>query len=117
MSATKPTAVAVIRFFADKTVEVELDSLVGVSPRRLERANHLLMREFRGKRAAHNAKRHKLAREKASRDIAEAETNEAAFHEAEDIRLAKAGKKDQAAGKKRLKAAIKAAKKKLEDGE
>jgi len=94
MSKQKPTATAVIRFFADKSVTVDLDSLVGVSPRRLERASHLLMREYRGKRGAHNAKRHRMAREKIEADAKQAVVDEAAWHKAEDIRLAKAAAPD-----------------------
>lgn len=87
MSNNKPTATAVIRFFADKKVTVELDTLIGVSPRRLERANHLLMREYRGMRGAHNARRHQEAREAKIAADAKAVTDDAAWHEAEDERL------------------------------
>lgn len=90
MSKQKPTATAVIRFFADKTVTVDLDSLVGVNPRRLERAAHLLIREYRGKRHAHNAKRHRIAREEEEAADAKAIKDDAAWHEAEDKRLAEA---------------------------
>jgi len=102
MSKHKPTATAVIRFFPDKTVTVELDSLVGVSPRRLERAGHLLNREYRGKRARHNAKRHRMAREAAVEAETKAVEDNAAFHEAEDKRLAEAAEKDEKAGRKAL---------------
>jgi len=110
--STKPTATAVIRFFPDKTVTVELDSLVGVNPRRLERATHLLLREYRGKRAAHNAKRHRLARQKTERAEIQAVEDDTKFHKDEDERLAEAAKEDQTAGEKKLKAAQAAAKKK-----
>ena len=89
MSNNEPTATAVIRFFPDKTVTVEIDSLVGVSPRRLERASHLLMREYRGKRHQHNAKRHRMAREAAVQAESDAAEAEIKFHEEEDIRLGK----------------------------
>ena len=43
MSNDKPTAIAIIRFFPEgKKVTVDLDSITGVSPRRLEIANNLL---------------------------------------------------------------------------
>lgn len=106
MSKHKPTATAVIRFFADKSVTVALTSLVGVSPRRLERASHLLMREYRGKRAAHNAKRHRMDREKVKQDAADLAEADTAFHEAEDKRLAKAAEEDEKAGKEALKVAL-----------
>lgn len=92
MSKQKPTATAVIRFFADKSVEVSLDSLVGVSPRRLERAGHLLMREYRGKRGAHNAKRHEMARKEKADTEAKVKKDDIEFHKAEDKRLAEATK-------------------------
>ena len=92
MSNNQPTATAVIRFFPDKKVTVEIDSLVGVSPRRLERAGHLLMREYRGKRHQHNAKRHSMARVAAEVEAENAAIAEVDFHEKEDKRLAKASK-------------------------
>ena len=104
MSKQKPTATAVIRFFADKSVTVDLDSLVGVSPRRLERAAHLLIREYRGKRGAHNAKRHRMAREKTEADAKKAVKDDAAWHKAEDERLAEAAANQEETAQKISKA-------------
>jgi len=98
MSNNKPTATAVIRFFPQKRVTVELDTLDGVSPRRLERANHLLMREYRKMRGAHNARRHQEAREAKIAADAKAVVDEAAWHKAEDERLAEAAASDTPSG-------------------
>ena len=111
MSNDKPTATAVIRFFSNKRVEVEIDSLVGVSPRRLERANHLLMREYRGKRGAHNAKRHKMAREATAKNVVDTAKADAKFDKSEEKRLAEATTKALAAGKRKDKKAAKEAEK------
>ena len=120
MSNDKPTATAIIRFFPEgKRVTVELDSITGVSPRKLEIANNLLMRQYRGMRGAANAARHREAREaEVSADVKKVKDAKA-FDKKEEKRLEKATAKVEAKtevkGIKRLEAALKAAKKRLQE--
>ncbi len=94
MSNEKPTATAIIRFFpTGRKVTVELDSLVGVSPRNLAIAENLLAREYRGKKGAHNAKRHRIAREAAAAEAQKGIKDDEKFHKKEDRRLRSLAKK------------------------
>jgi hypothetical protein len=115
MSNEKPTATAIIRFFSTGKVEVELDSLVGVSPRKLAIAENLLAREFIGKKGAHNAKRHREAREAEVAAEEKKTKDDEKFHKREDKRLVKAAITSEEKGITRLEGVIKAAKKRLKD--
>ena len=88
-----PQAVATIKFYANKHVEVELDSIRGITPRTLEIAGNLLHKTYRGNKAQFIAAEHKRAREdRVKAEENDAKTNET-FHEKEDKRLATATKK------------------------
>ena len=114
MSNEKPTATAVIRFFpTGRKVTVELDTIVGVSPRNLSIANNLLMREYRGMRGAHNAQRHREARAAKKAEDEKSVTDTAAFHKKEDNRLDKLAKKAKGSNIKLLEKMLKIAKGKI----
>jgi hypothetical protein len=114
MSNEKPTATAIIRFWPTKhKVTVELDSLVGVSPRNLAIAENLLAREYRGKRGAHNVKRHAMAREAKAREAAKNIKDDENFHKKEDKRLQNLARKAESKSVKLLEAMLKVAKDKV----
>ena len=74
MSNDKPVATAVIKFYANKHVTVELDTITSITPRTLSIAHNILRKTYRGMRGAHNVKLHQKAREdkkKADKDAAE----------------------------------------------
>ena len=87
-------AVATIKFYANKHVEVELSSIKGITPRTLEIAGNLLHKTYRGNKAKFVAAEHKKARERKVKAEEDAVVNEAKFHEKEDERLAEAAKED-----------------------
>ena len=90
MSNDKPCAVATIKFYPNKHVDVELSDITNITPRTLDIASNLLMRKFRGMRGAYNAAMHKRAREERQEVEDKAVTDNIAFHDAEDKRLAEA---------------------------
>lgn len=94
MSNDKPCAVAVIKFYANKHVEVELSTIKNITPRTLDIASHIMLKTYRGMKAKFIADEHKQRR----KDVAEAEAktvkDEAAWHEAEDERLRLAALED-----------------------
>ena len=90
MSNDKPCAIATVKFYANKHVEVELDTIRNITPRTLDIASHIMLKTYRGMKAAYLAEQHKIAREDKAAAEAKAIADEAAFHEAEDERLAEA---------------------------
>ena len=90
MSNDKPIAVAVINFYANKHIEIELDSIAGVTPRTLSIAGNLLSRKYRSMKGKFIADEHKKAREAKKAAEVAAEKKEAEFHKAEDKRLSSA---------------------------
>lgn len=90
MSNDKPIAVATIKFYQNKHVEVNLTSIKGITPRTLDIASNIMSKTYRGMKAKFIAGEHKRAREEKAQKIKDDERDEAAFHEAEDKRLAEA---------------------------
>jgi len=88
----KPQAIATIKFFANKHVEVELSSIQGITPRTLEIAGNILLKTYRGNKAVFIAAQHKAAREAAEKNVVDTTKAEAKFHKDEDKRLEKATK-------------------------
>jgi len=88
-----PQAVATIKFYADKRVEVELSSIRGITPRTLEIAGNILHKTYRGKKAEFIRDEHAAARESAVQAEVDTAETDRKFHEKEDKRLAKATKK------------------------
>ena len=84
MSNNKPIAVAVIKFYPNKHIEIELDSIAGVTPRTLAIAENLLSRKYRAMKGKFIVNEHIKAR-KAKKDAEEAaEKKEREFHEEAD---------------------------------
>jgi len=86
-------AVATIKFYANKHVEVELSSIQGITPRTLEIAGNLLHKTYRGNKAIFIAAEHKKAREGRVKAEENAVIDAAKFDEKEEKRLTKATKK------------------------
>lgn len=86
----KPQAVAIIKFYANKHVEVELSSIQGITPRTLEIAGNLLHKTYRGNKAVFIAAEHKKAREGRVKAEEKAVVDDAKFHKKEEKRLKKA---------------------------
>ena len=92
MSNDKPTAIATIKFYHNKHVEVSLDTIRGITPRTLDIASNILLKTYRGMKGAFIAAEHKKFREdKAARLKQEAKTDKS-FHKKEDKRLLDAAK-------------------------
>lgn len=92
MSNDKPTAIATIKFYQNKHVEVSLDTIKGITPRTLDIASNILLKEYRGMKGAFIANEHKMAREaKAKLEEKEAKTDKS-FHKKEDKRLLESAK-------------------------
>ena len=80
MSNDKPTAIAIIKFYANKHVEVELDTLKGITPRTLSIAGHILQKTYAGMRGKFIADEHRKVREaKAALEVEKAK-DVADFH-------------------------------------
>lgn len=95
MPKDKPVATAKIRFYSNKHIDVELDTLHGVNPRMLSIAGNLLNKKYREMRNKHNADEHRKAHREAAEREREAAEDLAAFHIAEDERLRLEAEKDQ----------------------
>ena len=95
MSNDKPTAVAIIKFYPNKHVEVTLNTIRHITPRTLDIASHILLKTYKGMKAQFIADEHKRIREEKKEAETNAIADEAAFHEAEDERLAAAAVPDQ----------------------
>lgn len=92
MSNNKPTAVATIRFYPNKHIEVELDSIAGITPRTLAIAENLLSREYRSMKGEYIVKMHVKAR-KDKADLAAAEKKaDEEYHKKRDEELEEANK-------------------------
>lgn len=115
MSNDKPMAVATIRFYPNKHVDVQLSSIRNITPRTLDIASNLLLKEYRGMKGKFIADEHKRVREEKAAAEKKAAEDTAEFHKAEDERLAEAAKADADAGAKKLAEAQEAFKKKLEE--
>ncbi len=90
MSNDKPSAVATIKFYPNKHVEVELNTIQHITPRTLDIAANILSKTYRGMKAQFIAKSHRDAREASEKAEAKRIKDEKEFHEKEDERLAKA---------------------------
>ena len=100
MTTNKPTATAIIKFFPNKHIEVELDGLKNVHPRALDIASNLLRKEFVQKRALFNAEEHKKARARKKQQETKESKAEAKHHREEDKRLQEAADAKLAASEK-----------------
>lgn len=90
MSTDKSCTTAVLRFYPNKHIEVEIDGLANVHPRALDIASNLLRKNYLEKRAKFNANEHRKARAAKAKVIEDEATKEKEFNEKEDKRLAKA---------------------------
>ena len=86
MSNDKPCAIATIKFYANKHVEVKLTDIANVTPRSLDIASNILGKTYRGMRHAHNARMHKEARETAANAEQKTKEDEAKYHEEVDAK-------------------------------
>lgn len=84
MSNDKPTAIATIKFYPNKHVEVHLSSLKHITPRTLDIASNILLKTYRGMKAKYITEVHvanraekKAAEEKAAKDAKDFDDKEA----------------------------------------
>jgi len=70
MSNDKPTAVATIKFYPNKHMEVTLSSIKNITPRTLDIASNILLKTYRGNKAKFIANEHKKARDKKAKAVA-----------------------------------------------
>jgi len=87
MSNDKPCAIATVKFYANKHVEVELSTIRNITPRTLDIASHIMLKTYRGMKHAFLAEEHKRVRKEKAEAEAKAIEDDAAWHEAEDKRL------------------------------
>ena len=87
MSNDKPTAIATIKFYANKHVEVNLSSIKNITPRTLDIASNILMKTYRGMKGKFIADEHRKAREDKAKAEAEKKAADAEYHKKEDERL------------------------------
>ena len=88
MSNDKPCAIATIKFYPNKHVEVELDSIATITPRTLDIASNILGKTYRGMKHAHNAQEHRKAREVKKEAEDQIAKDEAEYHEKYDAEQA-----------------------------
>jgi len=93
MSNDKPTAIATIKFYPNKHVEVELSSLKHITPRTLDIASNILLKTYRGMKAKFIAEEHKRGRDEAKKTAEEEIVDAAKFDKKEAKRLDIATKK------------------------
>ena len=98
MSNDKPIAIAITKFYANRHVEVELDTILGITPRTLSIGGHILQKTYAGMKGKHVANEHRLARERRALEALKAEKDDAEFHKGEDERLLAAAMKDMPSG-------------------
>lgn len=98
MSNDKPVAIAIIKFYANKHVEVKLDTIRGITPRTLGIAGNILQRTYVGMKSKYIAEEHKRVREEKARKVEEAEEDESEYHIKEDERLLAAALEDMPSG-------------------
>lgn len=90
MSNNKPIAVAIIKFYPNKHIEVELDTIEGITPRTLAIAENLLGKKYRSMKGEFLVKAHAKARQdKVDTAAAEKKADEA-YHIKRDEELKKA---------------------------
>ena len=92
MSNDKPTAIATIKFYHNKHVEVSLDTIKGITPRTLDIASNILLKEYRGMKGKFVAEEHKKFREAKAKLLEQEVKDDADFHKKEDKRLLAAAK-------------------------
>jgi len=94
MSNDKPTAIATIKFYPNKHVEVELSSIKNITPRTLSIASNILANTYRGMKAKFVANEHRERRERDAKAVKKIERDAAKADKKEDERLATAALKD-----------------------
>lgn len=90
MSNDKPTAIATIKFYPNKHVEVHLSSLKHITPRTLDIASNIMTKTYRGMKAKFIVEEHKKAREDGKDRVEQEKKDAEKWDKKEARRLAKA---------------------------